>query len=95
MAKIDPAQKSAHMAAIGLDYAVIQSAQKSVHDLEVQAAPRIKDVVASFGPGPHKMSVPTGTAGLDGMPTTTDKIVTFRKAGDVWNIAAIDAGSIT
>lgn len=96
MAKIAKEDKGKHMAEIGVNYAVIEAARKQVHALEVQAAPDIKRVVESFGPGPHKMPVPTGEIGPDGVtPKTQDLIVTFRKAGDVWGINAIPADDIT
>jgi hypothetical protein len=96
MSKIPADQKGKHMADIGLDYAVIQQAEAGVLALRVQAAPKIKDVMSSFGPGPHKMPVPTGaTDPATGAPVTKDMIVTFRKDGDAYAISAIPADSIT
>lgn len=76
--------------AVGLDYAVISGAKGDVHKLEVLAAPKIKDVMASFGPGPHKMPVPKP----DGSGNQ-DMIVNFRKDGDVFAASAVPADSIT
>lgn len=90
MAKIPPEQKTAKMTEIGLDWAVCNAARADVTKLEVQAAPKIKDIMASFGPGPHKMPVPKP----DGSGTT-DMIVNFRKDGDKFHVSAVPADSIT
>lgn len=100
MAKIPPEQKSAKMAEIGLTWAVIQAEKTKVHALEVQAAPQVAEIHKSFGPGPHKMSVPTPVLDDKGQPVpgqsgTKDMIVTLRKDGDRWAISAVDANSIT
>jgi hypothetical protein len=87
--KLKPEQKTAAMADIGKNFAVIEAARADVTSLEVQAAPGIKSVMASFGPGPHKMPVPQ----KDG--TSLDYIVNFRKDGDRYSVSAVRADSIT
>jgi hypothetical protein len=98
--KLTQEDKRAKMTAIGVDFAVIESARKDVHTLEVQAAPKIGEIVKLAGAGPHKMPVPVPVMGADGKPvpgqmTTKDMIVTFRKDGDRWATSAVDADTIT
>jgi hypothetical protein len=87
--KLKPEEKADAMKAIGQDHAVIEAARADVLALEVQAAPKIKQVMASFGPGPHKMPVPQ----KDG--SSVDFIVNFRKDGDRYSASAVRADSIT
>ncbi len=94
MAKIKPEEKSTVMAAIGLDHAVIMAAEADVHKMKKDAAPRIKDVVASFGPGPHKMPVPVKDD-KTGDVQTVDFIVNFRKDGDTFSVSSVRADQIT
>lgn len=89
MAKIKSEDKPQHMQSIGMSFAVISKAKQDVHLLEVQAAPEIQAVMASFGPGPHKMPVP----GPDG--SSKDYIVNFRKDGATYNMTAVPTDSIT
>lgn len=94
--KLKSEEKSSHMTAIGLDFAIIQQAESDLHKLKVQSAPRIKDVVASFGPGPHKMPVPTGEVNEStGAPKLKDMIVNFRKDGETFAVSAVPVDSIT
>lgn len=89
MAKAKVENKGALMSAIGLDYAVIEAAEAEVTKLRVQAAPKIKEIVAAFGPGPHKMPVP------DAAGESRDYIVNFRKAGDTFAVSAVSIDSVT
>lgn len=76
-------EKSALMTAIGADYSVIKKAQDSVHAMQVSAAPSIDALVKAYGPGPHKMVTADGTL-----------IANFRKAGDHYQVSAIDPAAI-
>lgn len=92
-------QKPALMAGIGTNFAVIQAAQKEVHNLELLAAPDIKRVVENFGAGPHKMPIPVEVPDQDnpGKMKTILKtfFASFRKSGDTWHVNAVDQDSVT
>ncbi len=75
---------------------MIQQAEADLYRLKVQSAPGIKLAVTSFGPGPHKMPVPTGGVNPEtGGPAFKDMIVNFRKDGETFAVSAVAADSIT